>query len=37
MHITYEQIHSIVQGVAYVEEKEEGIHFHRFTLEFMFQ
>jgi len=31
MHVTYEQILSIAQGVSYVEQKEEGIHFHRFT------
>ena len=31
MKLTYEQIVSIVQGVASVEQKEEGIQFHRFT------
>ena len=31
MNLTYEQIASIAQGVAYVEQKEEGIQFHRFT------
>ena len=31
MNLTYEQITSIAQGVAYVEQKEEGIQFHRFT------
>ena len=31
MKLTYELIASIVQGVARVEQKEEGIQFHRFT------
>ena len=31
MKLTYEQIVSITQGVEYVEQKEEGIQFHRFT------
>ena len=31
MNLTYKQIESIVQGVAYMEQKEEGIQFHRFT------
>ena len=33
MILSYEQITSIVQGVARVHEKEDGIHFHRFTKE----
>lgn len=31
MNLTYEKIVSIAQGVAYVEQTEEGIQFHRFT------
>lgn len=31
MILTYEQIASIAQGVAYVEQNEEEIQFHRFT------
>ena len=31
MILTYEQIASITQGVAFVEKKEDGIQFHRFT------
>ena len=33
MNLTYEQIASIAQGAAYVEQKAEGIQFHRFTSE----
>lgn len=31
MYVTYEQICSVVQGVTRVEQKEDGMHFHRFT------
>lgn len=31
MILTYEQISHVAQGVVYVEQKEEGIQFHRFT------
>lgn len=31
MEVMYGTIVSVTQGVAYMEEKEDGIHFHRFT------
>ena len=31
MKLNFEQIKSIALGAAYIEEKEDGIHFHRFT------
>lgn len=31
MNLTYEQVVSVTQGIAYMEQKEEGIQFHRFT------
>lgn len=31
MNLTYQQIASVVQGVARLEQKEDGIHLHRFT------
>ena len=33
MQLNFEQIKSIVQGVAYIDQKEEGIGLHRFTAE----
>ena len=33
MKLTYEQISSIVQGISYMDQKDEGIQFHRFTKE----
>lgn len=33
MQLTFEQVASITQGVAYIDQKEEGIQFHRFTAE----
>lgn len=33
MKLSFEQIKAIAQGVAYVDQKEEGIQFHRFTAE----
>jgi len=33
MQLNFEQIKSVVQGVAYIDQKEEGIGLHRFTAE----